>query len=221
MEGTRAIRGDPELRLIVGLCCAENVVTGALKVLIVIAALRLLNLGDSGVGVLNAAVGIGGLIGAFGAAATLGRRRMASAFGAGLVLCGVPLVLIGLRPSTGLAFVLLAVLGIGVTIVDFSAVTLLQRAIDDEVLAKVFSVLQSLFVGSIGLGAALAPILVSALGIRGALLASGVVLPVLAAILWRREHFLEPVNGSQSSREAADFVIDRRLGSLRSGLSTV
>jgi Na+/melibiose symporter-like transporter len=335
MEGVRAIRADPQLRLIVGLYCAENVVTGSLNVLIVIAALRLLNLGDSGVGVLNAAVGIGGLVGALGAAALLGRRRMASAFGAGLVLCGAPLVLIGLRPSTGLAVVLLAVLGVGVTIVDFSAVTLLQRAINDEVLAKVFSVLQSLFVGSIGLGAALAPILVSALGIRGALLASGVVLPVLAAALWRRlapidelhlvgdelvsllrsvpifaplelpaierlaraavpvavaggekivveaergdryyvirdgevevsaggeplrrlragegfgeiallrdvprtatvaavrrtdllaierDEFLEVVNGSSSSREAADLVIDVRLGSLRSGLATV
>src|SRR5215471_297489 len=176
MEGIRAIRSDPQLRLIVGLYCAENVVTGSLNVLIVIAALRLLNLGDSGVGILNAAVGIGGLVGALGAAALLGRRRMASAFGAGLVLCGAPLILIGLRPSTGLAVSLLAVLGVGVTIVDFSAVTLLQRAINDEVLAKVFSVLQSLFVGSIGLGAALAPILVAAIGIRGALLASGVVL---------------------------------------------
>jgi hypothetical protein len=335
LEGIAAIRADPQLRLIVGLYCAENVVTGSLNVLIVIAALRLLNLGDSGVGVLNAAVGIGGLVGALGAAALLGRRRMASAFGAGLVLCGVPLILIGLRPSTGLAVALLAVLGVGVTIVDFSAVTLLQRAINDEVLAKVFSVLQSLFVGSIGLGAALAPILVSAIGIRGALLASGIVLPVLAAILWRRlapidelhlvgeelvallrsvaifeplelptlerlaraavplsvqgreavvtegergdrfyvirdgelevtvagepvrvlgtgdgfgeiallrdvprtatvtalrrsdllgidrDDFLEAVNGSSSSREAADLVIDVRLGSLRSGLATV
>jgi hypothetical protein len=335
LEGIHAIRADPQLRLIVGLYCAENVVTGSLNVLIVIAALRLLNLGDSGVGVLNASVGIGGLIGALGAAALLGRRHMASAFGAGLVLCGAPLILIGARPSTGLAVVLLAVLGVGVTIVDFSAVTLLQRAINDEVLAKVFSVLQSLFVGSIGLGAALAPILVSAIGVRGALLASGIVLPLLAGILWRRlapldelhlvgdelvtllravpifgplelptlerlarsavpvsapggetvvaegdhgdryyvirsgelqvsaggedlrvlgdgdgfgeiallrdvprtatvtalrrsdllaidrEDFLEAVNGSPSSREAADLVIDVRLGSLRSGLATV
>jgi MFS family permease len=193
MDGFRAIRDDPHLRLIVGLYCAENLVTGALNVLIVISALRLLNLGDSGVGLLNAAVGIGGLVGALAAAALLGRRRIASAFGAGLVLCGVPLILIGLRPSAASAVILLAVLGIGVTIVDFTAVTLLQRAIHDEVLAKVFSVLQSLFVGSIGLGAAIAPILVAWIGIRGALLASGIVLPVLTAVLWRR---LSPLDTS-------------------------
>src|SRR5262249_2850396 len=58
-----AIRADPRLRVVVGLYCAENVVTGSLNVLIVIAALKLLDLGESGVGFLNAAVGIGGLIG--------------------------------------------------------------------------------------------------------------------------------------------------------------
>ena len=77
-------------------------------------------------------------------------------------------------------------LGTGVTIVDFAAVTLLQRAIPDNVLARVFSLLQSVFVGTIGLGALLAPLLVSWLGIRGALVASGVVLPLLVALLWRR-----------------------------------
>ena len=78
------------------------------------------------------------------------------------------------------------ILGTGVTIVDFAAVTLLQRAIPDDVLARVFSVLQSVFVGTIGLGALLAPALVSWLGIRGALLTSGAVLPLLTALLWRR-----------------------------------
>jgi MFS family permease len=118
---------------------------------------------------------------------------MASSFGAGLVLCGIPLIAIGLHPSPAPTILLLAVLGVGVTIVDFSAVTLLQRAIHEEVLAKVFSVLQSLFVGAIGLGAALAPLLVSWIGVRGALLATGIVLPVLTAALWSR---LKPLDGS-------------------------
>jgi len=127
---------------------------------------------------------------------------MASSFGAGLVLCGVPVFVIGLHPSTVPTVALLAVLGVGVTVVDFSAVTLLQRAIHENVLAKVFTVLQSLFVGSLGLGAALAPILVSALGIRGALFASGMVLPLLAALLWSR---LQPLNAYDA---IADGIVD-------------
>jgi MFS family permease len=186
LVGFRAIKADPRLRLVVGLYCTENVVTGALNVLVVIAALTILNLGESGVGVLNAAIGIGGLVGAIAAVALLRRRRIASGFGTGLVLCGIPLVLIAVVPSTVPAVILLAILGVGVTIVDFSAVTLLQRVIHEDALAKAFSLLQSLFVVSLGIGAAIAPALVSWLGIRGALLASGAVLPVLVAVLWRR-----------------------------------
>jgi hypothetical protein len=185
-SGLRAIRESPKLRLVVGLYCAENVVTGALNVLVVIAALTILDLGESGVGELDAAIGVGGLIGALAAVALLRRSRIASGFGTGLVLCGVPLVLIAVLPKTVPAVLLLAVLGVGVTIVDFSGVTLLQRAIHANEMAKAFSVLQSLFVGSLGLGAAVAPLLVHWLGIRGALLASGAVLPILVLLLWRR-----------------------------------
>ena len=186
ITGLRAIHADPRLRLVVGLYCAENLVAGALNVLIVVSALQLLGLGNSGVGVLNGAIGTGGVLGAILAAALLGRRRIASGLGLGLVLCGAPIVLVATDPGTAATLVLLAILGTGVTIVDFTAVTLLQRAIPEEVLARVFSVLQSVFVGTIGLGALLAPALVSGLGIRGALLASGALLPLLTAVLWRR-----------------------------------
>ena len=186
IAGARAIHADPRLRLIVGLYCAENLVAGALNVLVVVSALRLLDLGNSGVGVLNAAIGAGGVVGALVAAALLGRRRIASDLGLGLILCGGAIVLMAVVPGTAPTLVLLAVLGTGVTIVDFAAMTLLQRAIPDDVLARVFSLLQSVFVGTIGLGALLAPLLVSGLGIRGALVASGVLLPLLAALLWRR-----------------------------------
>lgn len=184
--GLRAIHSDPRLRLVVGLYCAENLVAGSLNVLVVVSALKLLRLGDSGVGLLNGAIGAGGVAGAVLAAALLGRRRIASDLGLGLVLCGAPIILIAAIPGTAVTLVLLAVLGVGVTIVDFAAVTLLQRAIPEEVLARVFTLLQSVFVGTIGLGALLAPLLVSSLGIRGALVSSGVVLPVLTAVLWRR-----------------------------------
>ena len=70
-------------------------------------------------------------------------------------------------------------------------------------LAKAFSVLQSLFVGSLGLGAALAPLLVSWLGIRGALLASGVVLPLLVA-----RALGSPRSGSTAPGCIADDAVD-------------
>ncbi len=48
VAGLRAISADPRLRMIVGLYCAENVVTGALNILVVIAAAQLLKFGGTG-----------------------------------------------------------------------------------------------------------------------------------------------------------------------------
>jgi hypothetical protein len=200
--GVRAIRDDPRVRLVVGLYCAENLVTGTLNVLVVVAALQLLKLGNSGVGVLNAAIGAGGVAGAVAVAALLRRRRIASDLGLGLVLCGLPIVLIAAIPQTTPTLVLLAVIGVGVTVVDFAAVTLLQRAIPDDVLARVFSVLQSVFVATIGLGALIAPVLVSGLGVRGAFVASGGLLPVLAVVRRR------PLFKLDADRLATDDAVD-------------
>jgi hypothetical protein len=108
VAGVRVIHADPRLRLVVGLYYAENLVAGCLNVLVVVAALQLLDLGDSGVGVLNGAIGVGGIIGAVVAAALLGRRRIASDLGLGLVLCGAPLILVAAVPGTAATLVLLS-----------------------------------------------------------------------------------------------------------------
>ena len=183
--GFRAIGADSRLRLIVGLFAAQTFVAGALNVLIVVMALELLDLGESGVGLLTSADGVGGLLGAAAALVLVGRRRIASSFGVGLILWGLPIALIGAWPTPAAALVLLAVVGIGNTVADVAGLTLLQRAVPEVVLARVFGVLESLVLGAIALGAVVAPILVSGLGVRGALLAVGLFLPILTALVWR------------------------------------
>jgi MFS family permease len=186
LAGFRIIALEARLRLVVALYGAQTLVAGALNVLIVVAALDLLDLGKSGPGFLNSAVGIGGLAGAVVALALVGRRRLATDFGLGLFLWGVPIALIGVWPHEAPALVLLAVLGVGNTLVDVAALTLLQRAAPDEVLARVFGVIESLLVAAVGLGAILAPLLIALFGVRGALIATGALLPVLTAFAWRR-----------------------------------
>jgi MFS family permease len=186
LAGFRIIALEARLRLVVALYGAQTLVAGALNVLIVVAALDLLDLGKSGPGFLNSAVGVGGLAGAVVALALVGRRRLATDFGLGLFLWGVPIALIGVWPHEAPALVLLAVLGVGNTLVDVAALTLLQRAAPDEVLARVFGVIESLLVAAVGLGAILAPLLIALFGVRGALIATGALLPVLTAFAWRR-----------------------------------
>jgi MFS family permease len=186
LAGFQAIFGVPSLRLVVGLYSAQTLVAGALNVLVVVAALELLDLGRSGPGVLNSAVGIGGLVGAAVALGLVGLRGLGTVFAFGLLLWGLPLVLFGAWPTTATALVFLALLGVGNTLVDVSGLTLLQRTAPPDVLGRVFGVLESLVVGTLGLGAILAPALVALFGVRWALAATGILLPVLALASWAR-----------------------------------
>ncbi|HZB34615.1 MAG TPA: MFS transporter [Gaiellaceae bacterium] len=173
------------LRVLVLLLASQTFVAGMLNVLIVVTALRLLDLGEEGVGFLNSAIGIGGLVGAVVSAALIG-RRLSSNFLLGIGLWGIPIALIGVFPEPAPTLLFLAVVGLGNTLVDVSAFTLLQRAVPEEVLARAFGAVQALWVATIGIGSIAAPLLIAAVDIRGALLITGALLPTLAMLLRRR-----------------------------------
>jgi MFS family permease len=180
------------LRVLVLLLVSQTLVAGALNVLLVVSALELLDLGEEGVGFLNSAVGIGGLVGAVVAAALIG-RRLTSNFLIGILLWGIPIGLIGVFPEPATALIFLALVGLGNTLVDVSAFTLLQRAVPDEVLARVFGAVQGLWVATIGIGAIVTPLLIAAVGIRGALMITGAFLPILATLFRGRLSQLDEV----------------------------
>jgi predicted MFS family arabinose efflux permease len=186
VEGFRVLAQEPAARLIVGLYSVQTLVDGAMKVLLVVTALDLLDIGKSGLGFLNAAIGVGGLIGVGLTFALVGRNRLANDFGTGLLLMGLALGLIGVFPKTIAAIVLLGVLGIGNTIVDVSAVTLMQRAVRDEVLGRVFGALESLLIATAALGALLAPLLIDLAGIRTSLVVVGGLLVLVTVALWAK-----------------------------------
>jgi MFS family permease len=182
LAGIATIVHEPTLRTLVGLYGAQTLVAGALNVLVVVTAFELLDLEAAGVGLLYAAIGAGGLIGGFVALVLAAGGRLARDFAIGLALFGLPLVLIGGVPGTVLAVVALGVLGIGNSIVDVNAVTIMQRAVPDAVLGRALGALDGLLLASLGLGALLAPGLIALVGAKAALVAVGLVLPVLALL---------------------------------------
>jgi MFS family permease len=186
VAGFNALSTERDARVIVFLYFCQTVVAGALRVLIVVTALDLLDIGNSGLGFLNAAVGVGGLLGVGVTFALVGRKRLASDFGLGLVLIGAGLALIGVWPTVLGAILLMGVFGIGNTLVDVSGVTLMQRAVRDEVLGRVFGALQSILVLGLAGGALIAPALLDLIGTRASLIVVGGLLPILALLMWRR-----------------------------------
>ena len=107
---------------------AGSIIEGALDLIAVVLALDILGIGETGVGVLGSAVGMGGLIGATVAASLVGRRRLAGPFAIGLVLWGAPLAVVGILPLPAIALLLFVVCGIGRSVMDVGGRTLLQRA---------------------------------------------------------------------------------------------
>lgn len=182
--GWTTVWRTPALRVVVGLTTAEEVVYGALEVLLVVLALRLLHAGNAGYGWLNTAMGVGSVAGAFVVAAIAARRRLAGGFGLGILLWGIPLCLAAALSTLAPALFLLGVIGTAAILVQVTSVTLLQRSAENAVLGRVFAVLESLMLAGMAVGALVAPGLVSWLGARGALLATGAFLPVLLVPLW-------------------------------------
>lgn len=186
LVGFRTIAREPTLRVLVGLFTAQTFVAGAAQVFLVVAALELLDLGDAGVGYLNSATGIGALVGGVAAFSLTGARRLSPAFMLGVVLWGVPLIVLGLWQSVAPALLLFALLGVGNSLVDVAAFTLVQRAVPDDILARVFGVIQMLWLGSAGIGAVTAPILINWLGLDAALIVTGALLPALVLLFGRK-----------------------------------
>jgi MFS family permease len=186
LGGVDAIRHEPRLRLLIGLYGAQAFVAGALSVLVVVTALRLLDLGSAGVGVLEAASGVGSILGAGVMLALLARKRLGEDLALGIFLWGAPLIVLGLVVNTAVAVLAFGLVGLGNTLVDVSAITLLQRTAPPAVAARVFGVVESMVVAGMALGALLAPVFVGVAGARGALIITGAVLPALVLLTWSK-----------------------------------
>ena len=191
LAGVRTIWRQPEMRLMSTVYGADAVVQGTVDVLLVTCAIALLKTGDSGVGLLNTAWGVGGLLGGWAALMLLARGRLASGVGWGCTLAGLPLVVIGLWPHRTGALALLVVLGVGYAVLEAALTTLIQRRASDDVLARVFGVHESMLLAGLALGGVISGALITAVGINAALVTVGLVLPALAVVLRRSLRRLE------------------------------
>ncbi len=189
--GFQTVLRDDHLRLVVGVMATLSVIDGLTNVFVIVTAIDLLHIGTAGIGYLNIFRGAGGLIGGTAAFALLGRSRLAIALALGSLTLGVPLVVLGLLPHVALGLLAWGAFGFGYVLVKVSGLTLVQRLSGDRVLARVVAVLETTFVATIGLGAIMAPALVSLLGLTGALIATGATLPVVTAIRWSALRRLE------------------------------
>jgi hypothetical protein len=181
--GVTALAALPGPRLIVFGLGLQTFVRGLLTVLIVVAAIDLLGMGEPGVGALNAAMGLGGLAGAAGAIALAGRDRLSPAFSLALAGWGAPIAIIGLVVHPAVALLAMLVVGVSNAFIDVSGFTLIQRMTPNTGRISVLGLVDSVANGGVALGGVVAPFLAEALGIRGALIVTGLLLPIAAILI--------------------------------------
>jgi hypothetical protein len=160
-------------------------VRGLLITLIVVGSIELLDMGETGVGLLTAAIGLGGLAGAAGALGLKGGGGLGRVFVLALAGWGIPLVVIGVIPVPVIAIAALFATGASNAVLDVSGFTLLQRGVRNEDRVTVFAASESLWGTGLLVGSLLSPALIALLGARGAFLVAGAILPVLAVATWR------------------------------------
>ena len=151
------------------LAFAQTLLRGALVVLIAVLAVHVLALGGSAVGWLTAAFGVGGLIGGAVAAAAVRITRLGRSFIAGMLVWGLPLAFLALRPAAALAYLALAVVGIGNAVVDVSAFTLVTRLAGPRTAGKTLGALEFVALAGLATGSILTPLLLHLFGTRGTL----------------------------------------------------
>jgi Cyclic nucleotide-binding domain/Major Facilitator Superfamily len=184
--GFRTLLSDSGLRLLGALLVVVVFFEGTAEVLVVILALDLLHLDHGSVGYLNAAWGIGALLGGATLSVMLGRGRLAIGLAVGSAVVALATALPALWTVAVAAYVGWLAIGLGYTVAEVAAKTLLQRLGSDETLSRVIGSLESARLAAMALGSISASVFFELLGIQGALLLLAALLPAVVALSWAR-----------------------------------
>jgi MFS family permease len=182
VSGLRMVLDDGPSRLLVTISFVHLLVWGALDVLIVALALEGLGLDQASVGGLSAMIGLGVLVGGGLSILLAGARRLAPAVVLAIGLFGLPLAVVGVAPGVVLAGTLIAASSIGGGLLEVATLTLLQRVVPDRVLSRVLGLQEGLGMAALAVGSIVAPLLITVVGIGGAYLAIGLLLPLAGIV---------------------------------------
>jgi MFS family permease len=188
-EGFRTILRNRHLRLLVAVYSAQTVVAGASLVFTVAIALDLLELGEASVGLFDAAIGVGGLVGGVVALLLAQRGTLARDFGFGVLAWSAPLLLVAAVPQLWATILAMVVIGLANAVVDVNAFTVMQRLVPDEVMGRVFGAMESAIIAAMAVGSLAMPMLIVTVGLRSGLAVIGgtVVAVTLLALRGLRE----------------------------------
>lgn len=184
--GLRTLLGLPATRLISLGVFGQTLSRGARRVFLVVLAIDILGIGQAGVGTLNAAMGLGGLMSLMLTASIVRTGRLGRLLAVALLACGLMFALLAFTSAVPVAIALLAIVGIANALVDVSAMGLVQGTVPDRDRSGALGAMSALVsLGHIA-GVLGASVLLVVVGQQAAIAIVGLMLPLLAIALWPR-----------------------------------
>lgn len=176
----RTVLRNPAARLMSLLIAAEYALVGMMDILLVVLALDVLGMSNAGPGILNSAIGVGGITGAALTFTLIGRPKLARPLLLAALCLGLAFALAGQSGAPLVAVLLVAVSGAGKLFYDVASRTFIQRLLPDHLLIAMFGLQEALMMTGLALGTLATPMLVGLVGSRGAFIAAGCFLPLTA-----------------------------------------
>ena len=185
-EGVHAIGGSPDVLVLVGAWCANAFLYGGEIVLWALLAAGRLDIGADGLSFLYAAFGVGGILAAAVAHRAADRTRQGVTLGLATIVTGLSFAGFAFTRSPAVGYALVALDGAASIVLDVLVLTSLQRLLGNQVMGRAIGAVDSLVVAAMLLGSIVAPPLVNAFDVPGAVLAvAGVVLAAGVLVLAR------------------------------------
>jgi MFS family permease len=160
---------------------ATGFVFGGLGVMTVILATDIYQTGEAGTGLLNSAIGVGGVVGALIAGALVLRRRLGPPLIVGALLMMIGLIALGDVNSFGVAMGAIALASGASLLLEIISTTLLQRIVPDELRGRTIGIMETVAIAAYSVGAFVMPVF-GASNPAVVLTASGVIVTVAGVV---------------------------------------
>ena len=162
--GFRYVRGNKVVLTIIGVIAVSSLFGFSYATLMPAYAADVLHVSETGLGALNAAVGIGALIASLIVASTSSSRHTATMLTVGNLLFPAALIALALSRSLYFSLLCLALIGFAFMIQNTTANTLIQNMVSDELRGRVMAFYTVSFFGTAPFAALQAGVVAEALG---------------------------------------------------------
>ena len=203
--GMRYVASDPPVRALMILSIVPILLAMPFQSLLVVFAEDIWEVGDGGLGLLQAFAGVGGIMGSLyvawaGESQTKLRLMMAS-----LLAFGATLFLFALSPWFLLALPLVLIADVFANVFNTTNGTIIQMLIPDEVRGRVMSLMMMTF-GLTPLGTLPVSAVAEAFGVRVAVASASVATAILAIIIFLASRALRRIDITSREAMEAEFA---------------